>query len=138
LEALEQILSKYSKDKKRLREMINEESTFRSVSRKTADLINIMTNANMHYNKGEERVDMCEAIQGIRDDARAEGRAEGEAKGRAEGEAKGRAEGILETLFSLVRDGILTLSEAARRADMTETEFETKIKLLEQSKFHTV
>ena len=76
---------------------------------------------------------MCEAIQGIRDDARAEGIAEGEAKGRAEGEAKGRAEGILETLFSLVRDGILTLSEAARRADMTETEFEAKTKIMEQA-----
>ena len=108
---------KYSKDKNRLREMISEESTFRSVSRKTADLVNIMTNANMHYNNGEERVDMCEAIQSIRDDARAEG----------------RAEGILETLFSLVRDGILTLSEAARRADMTETEFEAKTKKMDQA-----
>ena len=60
---------------------------------------------------------MCEAIQSIRDDARAEG----------------RAEGILETLFSLVRDGILTLSEAARRADMTETEFEEKTKKMDQA-----
>ena len=80
---------------------------------------------NMHYNNGEERVDMCEAIQSIRDDARAEG--------IAEGEAKGRAEGILETLFSVVRDGILTLSEAARRADMTETEFEAKTKKMDQA-----
>ena len=78
---------------------------------------------------------MCEAIQGIRDDARAEGeakgRAEGEAKGRAEGEAKGKAEGFLRAMIDLVKDGILTVSDAARRANMTEAEFEAKAKLLE-------
>ena len=39
---------------------------------------------------------MCQAIEELFADARAEGRAEGEAKGRAEGEAKGRAEGRAE------------------------------------------
>jgi hypothetical protein len=34
---------------------------------------------------------------------------------------EGRKEGILETLFGLVKDGIITISEAAKRADMTET-----------------
>ena len=38
--------------------------------------------------------------------------AKGRAKGRAEGEAKGRAEGSLEMLFSLVRDGLLPLTQA--------------------------
>ena len=40
-------------------------------------------------------------------------------KGRAEGEARG----IIETLYNLVRDGILTLANAAQRANMTEAEF---------------
>jgi hypothetical protein len=30
---------------------------------------------------------------------------------------------MLQTLFELVKDGILTISEAARRADMTEKIF---------------
>ena len=37
--------------------------------------------------------------------------------------AEGKIEGILSTLASLVKGGILTLSEAAKRADMTNEEF---------------
>ena len=36
-------------------------------------------------------------------------------------------EGSLRTLFGLVKDGILTLAEAAKRARMTEDEFSTKL-----------
>ncbi len=36
-------------------------------------------------------------------------------------------EGSLRTLFGLVKDGILTLAEAAKRAHMTEDEFSTKL-----------
>ena len=115
--------------------MITEDTSYRSVSKKTADLVNIVTKSNLHYDQGEENVDMCEAIQGIRDDARAEGeakgRAEGEAKGRAEGEAKGKVEGFLRAMIELVKDGILTVPDAARRANMTEAEFEAKAKLME-------
>jgi hypothetical protein len=50
------------------------------------------------------------------------------AEERNEGRKEGRQEGTLETLFSLVRDGVLTLSEAAKRADMTETLFAEKVK----------
>lgn len=123
---------KYSKDKKRLREIISEDAAFRSVSKKTADLVNIVTNANLHYDNREERVDMCEAIEGIRNDARAEGRAEGKAEGRAEGKAEGMEIGFLKALVSLVKDGILTITDAAKRAGMTVAEFENKTKLLEQ------
>ena len=37
---------------------------------------------------------------------------------------EGKAEGILETLVSLVKDGILTLAEAAGRYNVTVSEFE--------------
>ncbi len=39
-----------------------------------------------------------------------------------------KAEGKLETLFDLVKDGILTIAEAAKRADMTETIFTENMK----------
>lgn len=73
-------------------------------------MINVVTNSNLHYANGEERVDMCEAIEGIRNDAIAEG----------------VMEGILKTLIGLVKDGILTISDAATRANMTVSEFEEK------------
>ena len=111
---------KQSKNKNKLKELINEDTSFRSVSKKTADLVNVVTKSNLHYDDREERVDMCEAIEGIRNDA------------RAEGIEKGRVEGTLKTLISLVKDGILTINEDASRANMTVAEFEAKTKLLEQ------
>lgn len=110
---------KYSKDKKKLRQMVQEDSAFTTVSRRTADMIKIVTESNhLHYSDGEERVNMCEAIEGIRNDALAEG--------KAEGREEGRIEGILSTLASLVKDEILTIADAAARANMSVSEFETK------------
>ena len=56
--------------------------------------------------------EMCKAMEEMQKTARAEGRAEG------------KKEGILETLVSLVKDGILTLAEAAGRYNVTVPEFE--------------
>lgn len=39
----------------------------------------------------------------------------------------GRREGIIETLISLVKDGILSIKDAAKRAGITETAFEQKM-----------
>jgi hypothetical protein len=41
---------------------------------------------------------------------------------------EGIAEGKLETLFELVKDGILTVSDAAQRANMSETVFTENMK----------
>jgi predicted HTH domain antitoxin len=65
-------------------------------------MVNIVTNSNLHYADGEERVNMCEAIEGIRNDA------------------------VLETLIGLVKDGLLSLNVAAERANMTVEEFKEK------------
>lgn len=48
------------------------------------------------------------------------------AESETRGEARGEANGIIKTLVSLVKDGILTVSDAAKRADMTAAEFEAK------------
>lgn len=39
----------------------------------------------------------------------------------------GWREGIIETLISLVKDGILSIKDAAKRAGITETAFEQKM-----------
>jgi len=57
---------------------------------------------------------MCEAIEGIRNDA--------------------REEGFLEALVGLVKDGILTIADAAKRANMTAAEFEQKMSIRTDTK----
>ena len=69
----------------------------------------------------------AEQIALFKEDGRREGRAEGLAEGLAEGRAEGRAEGIIETLVSLVKDGILSVRDAAKRAGITEAAFEQKM-----------
>ena len=59
--------------------------------------------------------DMCKVMEDMRDRAWMEG--------KAEGKAEGVAEGKLKTLFSLFQDGILTLSQAAERMGLTESQF---------------
>ena len=46
---------------------------------------------------------------------------------KSQGRTEGRDEGKLETLLGLVKDGVLTLTDAAKRVNMTEEEFTAKI-----------
>ena len=70
---------------------------------------------------------MCEALEellefhfkGKIEAGREEARLEGRQEGRLEGRLEGRQEGRLEALLSLVRDGLLDLDEAAKRAGET-------------------
>ena len=66
--------------------------------------------------KKEEKIDMCKAIDDMMQDSREEGKAEG------------RTEGILFALTGLVRDGVLSIKDAAFRANMTESAFEAAMK----------
>ncbi|MBQ7501307.1 hypothetical protein IJT93_01140 [bacterium] len=61
----------------------------------------------------------------------AQGRAIGKAQGRAIGEAQGKAKGKFSALAELVKDQLLTLSEAARRMQMSEDEFLKQMELAE-------
>jgi predicted transposase/invertase (TIGR01784 family) len=75
------------------------------------------TSSSKHlYKETESGVNsMCEIMERLTTDAKEEG--------RNEGLKEGRNEGMLQTLGGLVKDGILTISEAAQRAGMTETIF---------------
>ena len=56
------------------------------------------------------------------------GKAEGLAVGHAEGLAEGMAKGQLEALFSLVKDGDLSIEKAAEKLKITVSDFEKKMK----------
>ena len=53
-----------------------------------------------------------------------------EEKSLKQGIAQGIEQGILGTLASLVNDGVLAMEEAAKRANMTPSEFKEKIELM--------
>jgi len=93
-------------------------ASYANISRESAEMIRVMTNSPIKISKKEESVDMCKALEQMMYDARTEG--------KAEGEAKGRTEGILSTLSDLVKNGIITLEQAANQAKMSVNEFESK------------
>lgn len=68
---------KYSTDKRRLRELVSEDSAFRRVDREAARVISTVTGTNLQLNESEEAVDMCLAIDEMCKDERMEGRMEG-------------------------------------------------------------
>lgn len=67
---------KYSGDKDALWKMINSDESFKTVSRDTANLINVVTKSGFKMNENEEVVDMCKAIMDIKEEGREEGREE--------------------------------------------------------------
>ena len=69
--------------------------------------------------KGKEYVTMCEVL----DRVEARGMEKGMEKGIAKGREEGIKEGTVQVLISLVKDGILSIADAAKRADMSEESF---------------
>ena len=118
---------KYSGDKERLKELVETNMDFRHMRRRTAEVIKAVTNSDIRLPEREERVDMCLAIEQMKEESEAIGEARGvaigEARGVAIGEARGVAIGGLKMLFELVKDGILTIPQASNKAKLTDDQF---------------
>ena len=94
---------KYANDRKRFKEIVSDNPAFKHISRRAADVINVMTKANLTFPENEEEVNMCLAIEGIREE--------------------GREEGILEILHTLVEKGLLSVEDAAENSGLSLEEF---------------
>lgn len=106
---------KYKKDRKKIEKYMQENSEFfRHVDIDTYNVLRVLLKAEkqMESLKGQEEVDMCEALQEIFDD------------GKEEGETIGR----LGVLLELVKEGVLDVSRAAAKAGKTEEEFRKLLK----------
>ena len=67
-----------SDDKKKLRDIINSRDEYKSVDIDTVEMINIYTSANISVCESEGgRINMCQAIEDIKEEGRAEGIKEG-------------------------------------------------------------
>ena len=64
---------RYSGDRGRLADYVRGEARFRGVGAQSVELINALTDSRLEVPRGEERVDMCKAIEDMREDARNEG-----------------------------------------------------------------
>ena len=109
---------------------------------KADDMISDVLAKEVRYMKESEegRTSMCEMMENLlektlaagraegREEGKAEGREEGKAEGiaagRAEGKEEGKAEGKLIAIYEFVTDGIISVSEGAKRANLSEEEFQ--------------
>ena len=84
-------------------------------------MINELTNSKYVFIEGKERLDMCEAFDGIKAEGIAEGIAKGIAEGKAEGKAEGIAEGKAEELKEKYKSWV-TLSNNLKKRGMSNPE----------------
>ena len=75
---------KYSKDKRKLQELTSQSPGFRSLELKAARVIDSITGINLRFTETEGSVNMCQAVQEMCDDARAEGLSQGHTQGLQE------------------------------------------------------
>ena len=113
---------KYAQDKDGLTRYMNHESRFKSVGAESVELINELTDSRLRIAEGEETVDMCKAIEDMRAEARSEG--------IERGIEQGIEQGTMQVLSGLVRDGVLTLADAAARAGVAPEEFRKRVTML--------
>ena len=127
LRELFMLLSKRNNDVE-LIETVYKDAAFLKIDRETAEIMGEFTDIRLTKKDKEGQYNMCKAVEDIiakgKAEGRAEGRVEGKAEGRVEGKAEGKIEGTIDTLVSLVRDGLLDIEEAAKRAKLTIKEFE--------------
>ena len=102
---------KYSQNKEKL-SIFMKDNPRMNMEAMAARVIEVMTNMSIEIPEGEEKIDMCKAIEDMIEE-------------RACIE---REEGKVEILIGLVKDGILNMQEAAKRMNMTTEEFRTKMK----------
>ena len=118
------ILADYLYQMRKNRDYIADETAIAHVE-ELLTLMSAMTGDNrfeetINELKGKEKVNMCEVLDRVE--------ARGIEKGIEKGRLVGRREGVISILASLVNDGILSIDEAAIRANMSAEDFEKFIK----------
>ena len=107
---------KYSKDKKRIKQIAMDQAKFGSLPIDAAEMITTFGEFNLEYEieSKKETINMCKAVEDWAEELLTEGRMEG------------KEEGIITTLADLVKNGIITVMQAAAQAKMSVEEFTKK------------
>lgn len=99
---------KYSKDKQTLDKIVKENIKFQSIERQAAEVINIVTGSKLKYPEGKGEVNMCLAIQQMREES--------------------KIEGAVETYKDLGISLVETIKRIAERFQLTENESSELVK----------
>jgi len=65
-------------------DLVDSDPKYKSLSREAVQTISVCANVDFKIPEEEELIDMCKAIEDMKDDARMEGRREGRDEGRME------------------------------------------------------
>ena len=125
---------KYSKSTEALKDY--NEKYKPDLTKSTVTLINELTNSKYVFIEGKERLDMCEAFEGLIEEGRAKGKAEGKAEGRAEGKAEELKEKYKSwvTLSNNLKKRGMSNPEIASLLGVPETELQKAFKFINGKK----
>ena len=111
---------------------VEEDGAFRKVDRKAARLMSSVTGSDMQFDEKEEAVDMCLAIDEIREDARKEGISQGLGQRLSQGLKEGLLQGTLQAATETARRMLLAGKYALEDiAEISRLEISKVLKLKE-------
>ena len=119
---------KYSKSTEALKDY--NEKYKPDLTKSTVTLINELTNSKYVFIEGKERLDMCEAFEGLIEEGRAKGKAEGIAEGKAE-ELKEKYKSWVTLSNNLKKRG-MSNPEIAALLGVPETELQKAFKMIKE------
>jgi hypothetical protein len=117
---------KYSKNKEKVKELVENDEAFHHMDREAVEVINICTGAQLPVKEDEEAVDMCQAIKELMEDAAAEA--------KAEGKAEGEVLGTFKAIQSLMNSMKTSAEQAMKILEIPESEIQQYLELLQEQR----
>ena len=112
---------KHSKDKQELANLVNNNQDYKSLDRLAAQTISVCSGQDFNFPVGEERIDVCKAIDDMVTDARNEGINQGISQGRNEAENEGM-KNIIATVRDLKLSKEVAVQQLAKRYPVSQDE----------------
>ena len=112
---------KHSRDKQELANLVNNNQDYKSLDRLAAQTISVCSGQNFNFPVGEERIDVCKAIDDMVTDARNEGINQGISQGRNEAENEGM-KNIIATVRDLKLSKEVAVQQLAKRYPVSQDE----------------
>ena len=126
---------RFSKDKKKLREMVESDEAYSKLDEDAYDMMAVYTNAQelieqKEHHKEGGRINMCQAIKEMLEDERLEGREEGRVEGRTEGHIAGMLERTCHDIIKMMKNLKLSAKQAMDVLEIPEEEQSMYLEML--------